>query len=201
MSGDLGNKVYPLSRDHKPSDNYESKRIVEAGGKIYQTQTTNIKTSNVKDIIMGPLRVLPGRLSVSRTFGDAEAKLPKYNGNQNVVIAVPEIKSFKISKDHDFIIICSDGVFDKLSNREIIQITWDIIASSRGITSTHQQCVMCVDNILKTSLMRRTLDNVTCVMLSFFNLQKRISGPINLNDNKNELNKCGTTPGTEGKES
>jgi len=32
-------------------------------------------------LIVGPLRVLPGRLSVSRTFGDAEAKLPKYGGN------------------------------------------------------------------------------------------------------------------------
>jgi len=26
-------------------------------------------------MVIGPLRVLPGRLSVSRTFGDAEAKL------------------------------------------------------------------------------------------------------------------------------
>lgn len=28
-----------------------------------------------KELVVGPLRVLPGRLSVSRTFGDAEAKL------------------------------------------------------------------------------------------------------------------------------
>jgi protein phosphatase 2C family protein 2/3 len=31
--------------------------------------------------VVGPLRVLPGRLSVSRTFGDAEAKLIKTGGN------------------------------------------------------------------------------------------------------------------------
>jgi len=40
---------------------------------------------------MGPLRVFPGWLSVSRTFGDVEAKLLKYGGNPNVVIADPEI--------------------------------------------------------------------------------------------------------------
>jgi protein phosphatase 2C family protein 2/3 len=36
LSGDCGNKVYTLSRDHKPADELEQKRIVTAGGKIYQ---------------------------------------------------------------------------------------------------------------------------------------------------------------------
>jgi protein phosphatase 2C family protein 2/3 len=39
---------------------------------------------------------LPGRLSVSRTFGDLEAKIEKRGGNRNVVVAIPEIKSFRI---------------------------------------------------------------------------------------------------------
>jgi protein phosphatase 2C family protein 2/3 len=42
------------------------------------------------------------------------------NGNPNVIIAVPEIKSFKIGADHDFIIMASDGIFDKLSNFDAI---------------------------------------------------------------------------------
>jgi protein phosphatase PTC2/3 len=72
-------------------------------------------------MIVGPLRVLPGRLSVSRTFGDAEAKLTKYGGNPNVVIATPEIKSFKIlPTEHDFIVIGCDGIFDKMNNKETI---------------------------------------------------------------------------------
>ena len=41
--------------------------------------------------VLGPHRVLPGRLSVSRTFGDIEAKNPKYGGKDGVVIAQPEI--------------------------------------------------------------------------------------------------------------
>jgi protein phosphatase 2C family protein 2/3 len=45
---------------------------------------------------LGPFRVLPGRLSVSRTFGDIEAKKVKYGGNPRVIIAEPEIKAFKV---------------------------------------------------------------------------------------------------------
>jgi len=47
-------------------------------------------------VILGPFRVLPGRLSVSRTFGDIEAKKPKYGGNPKVIVAEPEIKAFKV---------------------------------------------------------------------------------------------------------
>lgn len=47
-------------------------------------------------MFLGPFRVLPGRLSVSRTFGDIEAKLEKYGGKSGVVIAQPEIASFSL---------------------------------------------------------------------------------------------------------
>lgn len=69
---------------------------------------------------MGPLRVFPGRLSVSRTFGDIEAKLEKYGGNPKVIVSDAEIKSFKIADDHDFVILASDGVYDKLNSRDVI---------------------------------------------------------------------------------
>lgn len=45
---------------------------------------------------MGPFRVFPGWLSVSRTFGDIEAKKQKYGGNMKCVIAEPEIKAFQV---------------------------------------------------------------------------------------------------------
>jgi len=55
--------------------------------------------------IVGPFRVFPGRLSVSRTFGDIEAKLPRFGGNPNCVIAEPDIKAFLIKDDFDFIVL------------------------------------------------------------------------------------------------
>jgi serine/threonine protein phosphatase PrpC len=35
LSGECGMKTYTLSRDHKPTDELEQRRIVQAGGKIY----------------------------------------------------------------------------------------------------------------------------------------------------------------------
>ena len=57
------------------------------------------------NIIYGPYRVFPGRLSVSRTFGDIEAKREKFGGNPNVVIATPEIKEFMIDDKMDFLLL------------------------------------------------------------------------------------------------
>ena len=52
-----------------------------------------------------PYRVHPGRLSVSRTIGDIEAKLAKYGGNPEVVIPIPEVTSFDLDPDTDFIFL------------------------------------------------------------------------------------------------
>ena len=54
---------------------------------------------------MGPFRVHPGRLSVSRTFGDIEAKRERYGGNPKVIIAEPEIKAFNINSSLDFLVL------------------------------------------------------------------------------------------------
>lgn len=63
--------------------------------------------------------MFPGRLSVARTFGDVEAKETSLGGNPNCVISTPEIRAFKITDNHDFIVLASDGIYDKLENEEI----------------------------------------------------------------------------------
>ena len=57
---------------------------------------------------------------MARTIGDAEAKLTKFGGNPNAVIATPDIKSFALKSEYDFIILGSDGIFDKLANVEVV---------------------------------------------------------------------------------
>jgi len=42
---------------------------------------------------VGPFRVFPGRLSVCRTFGDAEAKIESLGGIQDCVSCEAEITS------------------------------------------------------------------------------------------------------------
>mmetsp|Transcript_16666 Transcript_16666/g.29969 ORF Transcript_16666/g.29969 Transcript_16666/m.29969 type:complete len:399 (+) Transcript_16666:167-1363(+) len=173
MSGNYGTRTIPLSKDHKPNEESETKRIVEAGGRIYQTTATVKSAEGIPEQVLGPHRVSPGRLSVSRTFGDLEAKLPRYGGNLRVVISDPDIKCFRLKDDYDFIILCSDGIFDKLSNREVIQSVWGSL-SSRKFYTLDQLCAMAVEDLLTESFKRRSLDNVTAVMIALPALAQRL---------------------------
>ena len=83
MSSNGGKRVSELSIDHKPSDDYEQKRIIDSGGKIYQTKIKNANANlpiyyegEQLPYLLGPCRVLPGRLAVTRSLGDIEAKYP-----------------------------------------------------------------------------------------------------------------------------
>jgi protein phosphatase 2C family protein 2/3 len=180
MSCDMGRKVVPLSNDHKPMDEDEHQRIMKAGGKIYQSQIPqtlrpafgSANSPGMNRVILGPHRVLPGRLSVSRTFGDMEAKLPKYGGNPNVVIAEPEIRSMKLTKECDFIVLACDGIFDKMNNPEVVKSCWD--STQIRASDVHHQCSIAVESLMRESLIRRTLDNITVVMISLSGFKRAL---------------------------
>ena len=81
---------------------------------------------------VGPYRVFPGRLSVCRTFGDCEAKLEHLGGVKGVVTCEPEVTHDVDGVNHlDYVLIGSDGVFDKLKNDTINQIVWDVTTKQR----------------------------------------------------------------------
>ena len=54
------------------------------------------------------------------------AKFEQYGGNPKVVVALPEISNFKLRENvHDFILIASDGIFDRMSTDEVVKTVWD----------------------------------------------------------------------------
>jgi len=110
---------------------------------------------------------------VSRTLGDPEAKLPEYGGNPKGVIPLPEIFSFKISPHHDFIVLGCDGIFDKLSSKDVIRCVWNTIEQEKA-EKVHLQCATAADSIIKNSLNRRSLDNVTSVIIAFPNFKHSV---------------------------
>lgn len=118
LSQGCGKKKVDLTQDHKPSNKDEEIRITRNGGQIYQSSIPIILNgfTQQQQFIMGPMRVNPGRLAVSRTLGDIEAKLAKYGGKPNVISAEPETGSFKLENDMDFLVLACDGIFDKLTN-------------------------------------------------------------------------------------
>ena len=161
LSSNKGGKVFALSKDHKPADEGEMNRIVQAGGYVYQNSNYNAVPA-----VIGPHRVFPGRLSVSRTIGDIHAKLAQYGGNSNVIVPTPEIKHFRITNEHDFIIMCSDGIFDRLDNQKVVDCVWESFRETFSMP-TQQRCIAAAKKVIQAALDRKSTDNVTVIIIAF----------------------------------
>ena len=214
LSAKNGTKCYPLSRDHRPGDEKEYKRILDAGGKIYRTEyeygnknininntnnrfsnynknynnnlnnRININNDNRNSSVVGPLRVSPGKLSVSRTIGDIEAKDRKYGGNPNVIISIPEIKYFDNTDKNDFILIFCDGVYEKLKNKDIIDCIWNEIRNKK-FADVHNMAGYSIEKLINKCLMQDSSDNLTAIMICLkdYDKLKMIETPMPQTEN------------------
>ena len=180
ISSKNGKILKDVTRDHKPNYPYEKERIIKYNGNIYQSETPiEIDMEDEEDklfkdkVILGPYRVNPGRLSVSRTIGDAEAKIPKFGGNPNVIISEPDVFIFDLEKDDvDFFILGCDGIYDQLSSKEVLDCAWMVFnhSSDENNNDLNINCGYVVDMILKMSMIRKSYDNVTCLIVAFKDL-------------------------------
>jgi len=165
-----GKKVKQLSTDMKPCDKAEQLRVTLAGGKVYQSTFQQINPITRSPFTAyGPLRVFPGRLNVCRSVGDVEAKEPRLGGKPGVIIAVPDVKVFKITSELDYIVLASDGVYDRLENEEVIGGCWKGVqrAISSGDRDIDAICKSGVEEVMRLSLLNKTQDNISAIMVSF----------------------------------
>lgn len=93
----------PLSFDHKPENPQELKRILAAGGYVLGNRVN-------------------GNLALSRAFGDFHYK----NNDQlppemQIVSPQPDVKSLELNDNVDFLLLACDGIWDVLSNEEVIE--------------------------------------------------------------------------------
>ena len=101
-----------LTRDHKPTESDERKRIIEKQGRIQPFIEDGEE--------IGPQRVwleeddVPG-LAMTRSFGDRVAATVG-------VISIPEIKEFDFKEEDKFMIIASDGVWEFIPSSECVKI-------------------------------------------------------------------------------
>ena len=108
-------KAIELSRDHKPTEKDEAKRIYENEGRI--------QPFTEEGEFVGPQRVwlkdeeVPG-LAMTRSFGDRVAATVG-------VISEPEIKEFDFDENDKFMIIASDGIWEFISSQECVEIIKD----------------------------------------------------------------------------
>ncbi|CEL96728.1 unnamed protein product [Vitrella brassicaformis CCMP3155] len=96
-----------LTHDHKPNRHDEMERIRRAGGWVVHVGCPRVSGHGVQR-----------RLAVSRAFGNFDIK----RQNSDLVIAEPECYSRPLQPGDRFMVLCSDGVWDVLSDEETIKI-------------------------------------------------------------------------------
>lgn len=93
-----------MSHDHKPEDETEARRIINAGGKVTQDGRVN------------------SGLNLSRAIGDHSYKqnlqLPP---EEQMITPVPDVKHEILDPSKDrFIVLACDGVWNSLSSQEVV---------------------------------------------------------------------------------
>lgn len=56
-------------------------------------------------VVDGPHRIVPGKLSISRSFGDILAKDSRFGGNPRVLLGVPEVTKIQLRDEMDCVVI------------------------------------------------------------------------------------------------
>lgn len=91
-------KILFATEDHKQNSPSEQMRIIKAGGSTNQNQMNYELFQNGEILKNGPFRVFPGRLSVSRTIGDAEVKEEKFGGKKGIIYQLLILSSLTIAR-------------------------------------------------------------------------------------------------------
>jgi len=133
--------VSTLTVDHRLDSNVEERvRVKASGGEVGRL----IITGGAE---IGPLRVWPGGLCLSRSIGDMDVG--------EFIVPVPHVKQIKLSNAGGRLIIASDGVWDALSSEKAA-------ICCRGL----QQPELAAKHIVKETLRTRGLrDDTTCLVV------------------------------------
>jgi protein phosphatase 2C family protein 2/3 len=104
------NNVIELSTDHVPSNTEEKKRIEAAGGKISSLSLEGpelVSCTKARDYT----------LKITRAIGDNSYKNDK---KEKIIISEPEIREEPITKDLDFFILASNGIWRAVDNKPAV---------------------------------------------------------------------------------
>ncbi|XP_074292814.1 putative protein phosphatase 2C 53 [Silene latifolia] len=126
-----------LTSDHRPSRQDEKDRIEAKGGYI--------------DCYNGVWRI-QGSLAVSRAIGDKQLK--------QWVIAEPETRVVKMSCNDEFLILASDGLWDKVTNQEAVDIVHPLF-----IDNNRPPILTACKRLVDMAVSRGSLDDVSVMIV------------------------------------
>ena len=177
-------KIKILNKCHSLLNNpSEKERLMNSGLKI-------VSSKNGKE------KIVPGNLKITRGIGFANLKFIEGENIENGILGIPQIKQIEIDENCDFLVILSGGVLSNCHSKEIIDAIYKVIKKQKRLhlNSVSELAGACVDMVLKTSLVKGTLENVSCIFIGFKNFntlfrssnssRENSSKEINFNDKK-----------------
>ncbi|GAB4824547.1 hypothetical protein Ancab_007422 [Ancistrocladus abbreviatus] len=132
-----GGIAQALTADHRPSREDEKDRIEAMGGYI--------------DCYHGVWRI-QGSLAVSRAIGDRHLK--------QWVIAEPETNVHRIKPDYEFLILASDGLWDKVTDQEAVDVARPLCTG----TSKPEPLAAC-KKLIDISASRGSADDISVMLI------------------------------------
>ncbi|KAK9881770.1 hypothetical protein WA026_017288 [Henosepilachna vigintioctopunctata] len=150
-----------MSTDHKPEDEPERDRVVKAGGRV----TLDGRVNN--------------GLNLSRAIGDhAYKQNSKLGPKEQMITALPDIKTLDINRDEDeFIILACDGIWNSMSSQEVVDFVRPKIKEKREKLSSI--CEELFDHCLAPNTMGdgTGCDNMTAIIIQLKSSKKRSASP------------------------
>lgn len=132
-----------MSNDHKPSCKKERTRVESLGGYVDEEYYLN------------------SQLGVTRALGNWHLKGMKEMGDKSGPLsAEPELKLITLTREDEFLIIGSDGIWDVFSSQNAVDF-------ARRRLQEHNDVKLCCKQIVEEALNRGATDNLTVVMVSF----------------------------------
>jgi serine/threonine protein phosphatase PrpC len=115
--------------------------------------------------------------------------MERYGGNPKCIICEPEIHVVKITDQTDFVLIGSDGIFDKISTEECVQVIMqetdsvlrDNLIEERGVNKLYdpesfdnvsEVCGIVTDRLLTNAMECESMDNLSVAILTFGNFTR-----------------------------
>eukprot|EP00026_Physarum_polycephalum_P011024 Phypoly_transcript_11215.p1 GENE.Phypoly_transcript_11215~~Phypoly_transcript_11215.p1 ORF type:complete len:309 (+),score=46.56 Phypoly_transcript_11215:260-1186(+) len=96
-----------ISRDHRPDDPDERKRIIEAGGVVAQGRIIG------KD----------SAINMSRALGDFDFKIPQNRARGDFISSAPYVpEPIKLNRQCKFVVLGSDGLWDQMEERTVVYL-------------------------------------------------------------------------------
>ncbi|WOK96857.1 putative protein phosphatase 2C 27 [Canna indica] len=131
-----------MSKDHRPCCNRERQRVESLGGYIDDGY-------------------LNGQLALTRALGDWHLEGMKETGEPGGPLsAEPELKMVTLTKEDEFLIIGSDGIWDVFTSQNAIDF-------ARRRLQEHNDAKLCCKELVQEALKRGASDNLTAVMVCF----------------------------------